>query len=125
MQWWHGVAASAPSIYLHSAPLSRKKPTMSSTTTGIEWTDVTWNPMTGCTQISAGCDHCYAKTLALTKTRDVYLRRDPVKDTPANRANPFAPRFWEARLRQPMSWRTPKRIFVDSMSDVFHAHFSF
>jgi protein gp37 len=98
---------------------------MSSTTTGIEWTDATWNPMTGCTQISAGCDHCYAKTLALTKTRDVYLRRDPVKDTPANRANPFAPRFWEARLRQPMRWHTPKRIFVDSMSDVFHAHFSF
>ncbi len=42
--------------------------------TGIEWTDATWNPMTGCTQLSAGCDHCYAKTVAETKTRETYLR---------------------------------------------------
>jgi protein gp37 len=97
---------------------------MSSTTTGIEWTNATWNPMTGCTKISAGCDHCYAYTLAQTKTRDVYLRQLPVKDTPANRADPFAPRFWPERLHQPLSWRAPKRVFVNSMSDVFHAHFS-
>lgn len=97
---------------------------MSSTTTGIEWTDATWNPMTGCTKISAGCDHCYAYTLAHTKTRDVYLRQPPVKDTPANQADPFAPRFWPDRLRQPLGWRAPKRIFVNSMSDVFHAHFT-
>ena len=81
--------------------------------------------MTGCTQISSGCDRCYAKTLAETKTRDIYLRRDPVKDTAANRADPFAPRFWEERLRAPLGWRQPRRIFVNSMSDVFHAHFSF
>lgn len=93
--------------------------------TGIEWTDETWNPMTGCTQISAGCDHCYAKTLAHTKTREVYLRQLPVVDTAANRADPFAPRFWEERLTKPLSWREPRRIFVNSMSDVFHAHFSF
>jgi protein gp37 len=92
--------------------------------TGIEWTDETWNPMTGCTQISTGCDHCYAKTLALTKTREAYLRRLPVKDTLANRADPFAPRFWPDRLRKPFSWREPRRVFVNSMSDVFHAHFS-
>jgi protein gp37 len=98
---------------------------MSSATTGIEWTDATWNPMTGCTQISAGCDHCYALTLARTKTRERYLQGEPAKDTPANRANPFAPRFWPERLAQPLRWRTPKRIFVNSMSDVFHAHFSF
>jgi len=47
-----------------------------------------------------------------------------VKDTPQNRENPFAPRFWEERLIKPYSWRTPKRVFVNSMSDVFHAHFS-
>jgi protein gp37 len=98
---------------------------MSSTHTGIEWTDATWNPMTGCTQISAGCDNCYALTLALTKTRDSYLKGLPVKDTPENRANPFAPRFWPERLDQPLRWRTPKRIFGNSMSDVFHAHFPF
>jgi len=80
--------------------------------------------MTGCTQISAGCDHCYALTLAMTKTREVYLRRMPVKNTPENQANPFAPRFWEDRLDQPLKWKTPMRIFVNSMSDVFHAHFS-
>jgi protein gp37 len=80
--------------------------------------------MTGCTQITAGCDHCYALTLAQTKTREAYLKRVPVKDTLANRANPFAPRFWEDRLSQPLRWRTPMRIFVNSMSDVFHAHFS-
>lgn len=97
---------------------------MSSTTTGIEWTDATWNPMTGCTKISAGCDHCYAAVLAATKTRDNYLRRLPVKDTPANRADPFAPRFWDERLDQPLRWREPRRIFVNSMSDVFHAQFS-
>jgi protein gp37 len=97
---------------------------MSSTTTGIEWTDATWNPMTGCTKISAGCDHCYAEVLAQTKTRHHYLRRLPVKDTPENRENPFAPRFWDDRLEQPMRWREPRRIFVNSMSDVFHAHFT-
>src|SRR3954469_12352960 len=94
--------------------------------TAIEWTDETWNPMTGCTQISAGCDHCYAMTLSRTKpsVRDTYLRRLPVKDTEANRADAFAPRFWPERLAKPYSWRAPKRVFVNSMSDVFHAHFS-
>jgi protein gp37 len=92
--------------------------------TGIEWTHATWNPMTGCTKISAGCDHCYAATVAQTKTRDTYLRHLPVKDTPRNRADPFAPRFWEERLEQPLRWREPRRIFVNSMSDVFHAQFS-
>jgi len=94
------------------------------TRTGIEWTNATWNPMTGCTQLSAGCDHCYAKTVADRRVRDIYLRRLPVRDTEANRAAPFAPRFWPERLRQPLGWREPKRVFVNSMSDVFHAHFT-
>jgi protein gp37 len=98
---------------------------MSSATTGIEWTDATWNPVTGCTKISRGCDNCYAYTLAQTKTRVVYLKQQPVKDTPANREDPFAPRFWEDRLDQPRRWKDPRRIFVNSMSDIFHAHFSF
>lgn len=93
------------------------------TKTGIEWTDATWNPMTGCTKISPGCDHCYAHVVAHTKTREVYLRQLPVKDTEANRVDPFAPRFWDNRLMVPFSWREPKRVFVNSMSDVFHAHF--
>lgn len=92
--------------------------------TGIEWTNETWNPMTGCTKISSGCDNCYAFTLAHTKVRDTYLKQPPVKDTDANRENPFAPRFWDDRLMKPFTWREPKRVFVNSMSDVFHAHFS-
>lgn len=92
--------------------------------TGIQWTDATWNPMTGCTKISRGCDNCYALSLAHTKVRDVYLRGTPLKNTAANRADPFAPRFWPARLDQPLRWREPRRVFVNSMSDVFHAHFS-
>ncbi len=94
------------------------------TRTGIEWTDATWNPMTGCTKISAGCDHCYAAVVAEKRTRDVYLRQLPVRDTESGRRDPFAPRFWEDRLAQPLRWREPRRVFVNSMSDVFHAHFS-
>jgi len=92
--------------------------------TAIEWTDEVWNPMTGCTKISAGCDHCYAHVVAERRTRAVYLRQLPVKDTLQNRANPFAPRYWEERLTLPFQWREPRRVFVNSMSDVFHAHFS-
>jgi protein gp37 len=92
--------------------------------TAIEWTDETWNPMTGCTKISAGCDNCYAHVVAQRRTRDVYLKQLPVKDTPANRADPFAPRFWDDRLMVPFSWREPRRVFVNSMSDVFHGQFA-
>jgi protein gp37 len=92
--------------------------------TAIEWTDETWNPMTGCTKLSAGCDHCYAFAIAHAKVRDIYLGHEPVKATAGARGDPFAPRFWEARLRRPLQWRRPRRIFVNSMSDVFHAHFA-
>jgi protein gp37 len=81
--------------------------------------------MTGCTKVSAGCDNCYAYTVARNKLRTVYTKQLPVVDTPANREDPFAPRFWEDRLLKPLSWREPRRIFVNSMSDVFHAQFSF
>jgi protein gp37 len=94
------------------------------TKTGIQWTDVTWNPMTGCTKVSAGCDHCYAADLAERRLGDIYRRRLPVRDTPAGRADAFAPRIWDARLTLPQTWRAPRRVFVNSMSDVFHAHFT-
>lgn len=97
---------------------------MSATRTGIEWTDSTWNPMTGCTKLSAGCDNCYASALAHGKLAAIYRRQLPVKDTPANRDNPFAPRFWDERLMEPFAWREPRRVFVNSMSDVFHAQFT-
>lgn len=92
--------------------------------TRIEWTDEVWNPMTGCTKISSGCDNCYAYTVAHSRTKDIYLRQLPVRDTSTARRDPFAPRFWPDRLDLPLRWKTPRRIFVNSMSDVFHAHFS-
>lgn len=88
--------------------------------TGIEWTDATWNPTTGCTPISAGCDHCYANTLAEGKLAKVYGARLPVVDTPQNRADTFAVRLWPERLGQLESWKAPRMVFVNSMSDLFH-----
>lgn len=90
--------------------------------TKIEWTDATWNPTTGCTKISAGCDNCYACTLAQGRLASVYLRQPPEKDTPVNRVDPFAVRTWPERLAQPEKWRSRRIIFVNSMSDLFHAH---
>jgi protein gp37 len=88
--------------------------------TGIEWTDATWNPVTGCTKVSAGCDHCYAERLARLRLRDAYLRRLPVVDTDENRSDPFAIRLWPERLDQPLRWCEPRMVFVNSMSDLFH-----
>jgi len=86
----------------------------------IEWTDSTWNPATGCTRVSAGCDHCYALTLAHTRLADGYLKRLPVLPTQENIEDPFAVRIWEERLSQPDRWKDARRIFVNSMSDLFH-----
>ncbi|MDP9348513.1 MAG: phage Gp37/Gp68 family protein, partial [Gemmatimonadota bacterium] len=91
---------------------------MSVSKSGIEWTDSTWNPTTGCTPVSTGCDHCYAKTLAETKLRQAYTRRLPVLDTPTNQEDPFAVRLWPERLSQPERWPDPRMIFVNSMSDL-------
>ena len=88
--------------------------------TRIEWTDCTWNPVTGCTQVSAGCDHCYAMTLAHRRLRDHYMRREPVRPTPEAFEDPFAVRLWPERLREPARWSEPRRVFVNSMSDLFH-----
>lgn len=89
--------------------------------TGIEWTDATWNPVTGCTRVTTGCDHCYAAALAEKRLRHVYLKRSPAADTPENRIDPFAVRLWPERLDQPIAWTEPRMIFVNSMSDLFHA----
>ena len=89
--------------------------------TGIEWTNITWNPVTGCTQVSAGCDNCYALTLAHRLLRKHYTKRRPQEDTFANRRDPFAVRLWPERLGEPFSWRGRQRVFVNSMSDLFHA----
>jgi protein gp37 len=77
----------------------------------IEWTDASWNPVTGCTKVSAGCDHCYAEVLALRLQRMGRPRY----------ANGFAVTLHPAALTLPRKWRAPRRIFVNSMSDLFHA----
>jgi protein gp37 len=76
----------------------------------IEWTNATWNPVTGCTKISAGCDNCYAERFS-ERFRGV-----------AGNAfeNGFDLTLRPARLMQPLSWRRPRMIFVNSMSDLFH-----
>lgn len=86
----------------------------------IEWTDSTWNPVTGCTPVSAGCDNCYAQALAQVRLREGYLRRLPVIQSERNLEDPFAVRLWPERMAQPDQWRSPRMIFVNSMSDLFH-----
>jgi protein gp37 len=76
----------------------------------IEWTDATWNPVTGCTKISPGCKHCYAQTFA--------ERFRGVPGHPFEQG--FDLRLWPERLRLPLAWKKPRRIFVNSMSDLFH-----
>lgn len=86
----------------------------------IEWTDATWNPVTGCTKLSAGCDNCYAATLANRLLADIYLAKRPVAATPEAEADPFSLRLWPERLNDPIDWSKPRQIFVNSMSDLFH-----
>lgn len=78
--------------------------------TEIEWTDATWNPVTGCTKISPGCKHCYAETFA--------ERFRGVPGHPYEQG--FDLRLWPSRLEVPLRWKTPRMIFVNSMSDLFH-----
>ena len=82
--------------------------------TAIEWTDATWNPVTGCTKVSPGCAHCYAEAITLR----------------FKRGGPFLPskttiNLHEDRFEQPRAWKTPRMIFVNSMSDLFHEEISF
>jgi len=87
---------------------------------GIEWTNSTWNPVTGCTKLSAGCDNCYAHALAHGRLREMYSCQLPVVDTPESRENPFSVRIWPERLHRPAEWKKPRCVFVNSMSDLFH-----
>lgn len=81
-----------------------------STSTSIEWTDATWNPVTGCSKITRGCDFCYAERFS--------ERFRGVADHPFQ--NGFDLTLRPERLAQPLSWRQPRRVFVNSMSDLFH-----
>jgi len=76
----------------------------------IEWTDATWNPVRGCTKVSPGCKHCYAETFA--------ERFRGVPGHPFERG--FDLRLVPEKLNEPLRWRSPLKIFVNSMSDLFH-----
>src|SRR3989442_8761044 len=76
----------------------------------MEWTDATWNPVTGCTKISPGCKNCYAERLAA---------RLQAMGNPRYR-NGFDLTLHPDQLMLPLRWRQPRRIFVNSMSDLFH-----
>jgi len=77
---------------------------------GIEWTESTWNPLTGCTKVSPGCKHCYAERMA---------RRLQAMGQP-NYVNGFKLAMHKQVLSKPLEWKTPQVIFVNSMSDLFH-----
>lgn len=84
-------------------------------TTKIEWTEKTWNPITGCTKLSTGCVHCYAENMA---------RRLKAMGVPKY-VNGFAPTVHENTLDEPLKWKRPSTIFVCSMSDLFHESVSY
>lgn len=88
-------------------------------TGGISWTQATWNPITGCDRVSPGCDHCYALRMAgrLKAMGSPKYQRDgrPPRSGPG-----FAVTAHPDTLNVPLRWRAPKRIFVNSMSDLFH-----
>ena len=81
------------------------------TNSPIEWTEATWNPVTGCDKVSPGCAHCYAERMA--RRLQAMGQR--------NYLDGFAVRTHEHMLEHPLRWKKPLRIFVNSMSDLFHA----
>jgi protein gp37 len=91
--------------------------------TAIQWTEKTWNPVVGCSVISPGCTHCYAmrharRLAAISTTRDKYA--DLTIETKAGPVWNGKLRFWEANLLEPLGWKRPAMVFVNSMSDLAH-----
>lgn len=88
--------------------------------TGIEWTEITWNPTTGCDRVSAGCDNCYA--LALSKRLKAMGSSKYQNDgNPVTSGPGFGITIHPLALQQPYKWRGRRMVFVNSMSDLFHA----
>ena len=79
--------------------------------TPIEWTDETWNPVTGCTKVSPGCDNCYMFAL-YPRLREMHV--------PGYESTPDRVQMLPGRLEEPLRWKKPRRVFVNSMSDAFH-----
>jgi len=88
--------------------------------TGIEWTEVTWNPTTGCDRVSEGCDNCYALTMA-KRLKAMGSARYQVDGDPRTSGPGFAISVHPDSLDQPYRWSGRRTVFVNSMSDLFHA----
>ena len=88
--------------------------------TKIEWTDATWNPVTGCSVVSPGCTNCYAMRLAGTRLRHIASRAGLTRDTKAGPVWTGEVRFNEKDLTQPLRWREPRMVFVCAHGDLFH-----
>ena len=86
----------------------------------IEWTEATWNPTTGCDRVSTGCDHCYALTLA-KRLKAMGAAKYQVDGDPRTSGPGFGVQVHPDSLSMPYSWRSPRVVFVNSMSDLFHA----
>ena len=91
-----------------------------SSRSAIEWTEVTWNPVTGCDRVSAGCDHCYALTLA-KRLKAMGMARYQLDGDPRTSGPGFGVSPHTEALREPYGWRASRVVFVNSMSDMFHA----
>jgi protein gp37 len=87
--------------------------------TSIEWTDRVWNPTTGCDRVSPGCDHCYAMTMA-KRLKGMGSAKYQKDGDPKTSGPGFGVSMHQTSLTDPLKWRKPQRIFVNSMSDLFH-----
>ena len=92
--------------------------------TGIEWTDTTWNPVVGCSRVSRGCERCYAERMAATRLRHRPEYAGIAEMTPGGPRWTGRVQLIPERLDQPLRWRKPRRVFVNSMSDLFHEDLS-
>lgn len=89
-------------------------------TSTIEWTEATWNPITGCTMVSAGCTNCYAMGLAATRLRNHPSRQRLTRESGGRAVWTGEVRLNDQWLDQPLRWRRPRRIFVCAHGDLFH-----
>ena len=86
----------------------------------IEWTEVTWNPVTGCDRVSAGCDNCYALTMS-KRLKAMGSEKYQNDGNPLTSGPGFGVTVHPASLNEPFRWKSPRTVFVNSMSDLFHA----
>jgi protein gp37 len=115
--------AAKPASYRyldHELDVDRDGGSTMANSSSIEWTEATWNPTTGCDRISEGCDNCYALTLA-KRLKAMGQAKYQVDGDPRTSGPGFGLTLHEDALTIPLRWRAPRTVFVNSMSDLFHA----